>query len=139
MLRLVFTATLRLLLTLTPLVTGCATAPTGEARAQADYGTEIAQADAERLALALLGSYLKDPGSAQIAWAPVQRGWIKEPAVNGGATRFGYVLEARVNAKNSYGVYTGAKLFRFLFFNGQLVSAHVPQELQGLPYMGKIR
>jgi hypothetical protein len=139
MLRIVFTATL-LLLTLTPLLTGCATAPTGEALAQADYGTEITQADAEQLASALLGAYLKDPASAQIVWAPVQRGWIKEPIINGGAMRFGYLLEARVNAKNSYGGYTGAKPFRFLFFNGNLVSAHAQQELRGGgAYMGKIR
>jgi hypothetical protein len=137
--RTIFTAILLLLLTLTPLVTGCATAPTGETLAQADYGTEITQADAERLAVAFLETYLKDPGSAQIKWAPVQRGWIKEPLVDGGATRFGYLLDGRVNAKNSYGAYTGAKPFRFLFFNGQLVSAHAQQDVRGTPYMGKIR
>ena len=54
--------------------------------------------------------------------------------------RFGYLLEARVNAKNSYGGYTGAEPFRFLFFDGNLVSAHAQQELRGGgAYMGKIR
>jgi hypothetical protein len=103
---------------------GCATAPTSEQLAMANYGTPIEQADAEQRAKNYLQTALKDPYSAQIRWAPVERGWMREAPIHGGALKFGYILNAGINAKNSYGGYTGEKAYRFLFINGNLESVY---------------
>ncbi len=128
---------------LTTLVACAATMPTQDQLAAADYGAPITQSAAEQQALGLLRTILKDPYSAQIEWSSVQTGWIREAPIHGGALRFGYILSASVNAKNSYGGYTGFKPYQFLFFNGDLVSAYSQQELRGsygsAPYMGKIK
>ena len=129
--------------TLVILVSGCASkTPTVEELAKADYGAPISQQEAEARASALLKRYLKDPDSAKIEWGAVQTSWIREAPIHGGQLRFGYLLTANINAKNSYGAYTGYKPFQFLFFNGSLVSAYAQQEVRdsygSIPYMGKI-
>jgi hypothetical protein len=110
--------------------------------AKADYGAPISQAEAEAKASAFLKRHLKDPDSAKIEWGTVQTGWIRDAPINGGQLRFGYVLDANINAKNSYGAYSGYKPYKFLFFNSSLVSAYAQQELRdsygSTPYMGKI-
>ncbi|HXK40724.1 MAG TPA: hypothetical protein VJ046_01330 [Candidatus Paceibacterota bacterium] len=121
------------------LVSGCASAPpTNEELANADYGLPISQQEAEEKACIFLKRYLKDPDSAKIEWGTVQTGWIREAPILGGQLRFGYLLTANVNAKNSFGGYTGYKPYQFLFFNGSIVSVYAQQELSGTPYMGKI-
>ncbi len=47
-------------------------------------------------------------------------------------------LMGNINAKNSYGGYTGYKTYEFLFYNGAILSAYAEQELEGHTYMGKI-
>ena len=126
--------------TLLILVSGCARTPTVEDLAKADYGAPISQAEAEAKASAFLKRHLKDPDSAKIEWGTVQTGWIRDAPINGGQLRFGYVLDANINAKNSYGAYSGYKPYKFLFFNSSLVSAYAQQELRdsygSTPYMG---
>jgi len=124
-------------------VSGCATTPpTPDDLARADHGSWISQEEAIAKASAFLKTHLKDPDSARIEWQPLEKGWIREAPIHGGTLRFGYVLNANINAKNSFGAYVGYKPYRFLFFNGTVVSAYGQQELRGsyggIPYMGKI-
>lgn len=115
----------------------CATMsmPTPEQRAAADYGAPIAQADAEAAAVAFLATKLKDPDSAKYSWMPIHQGFIKDGIVYGGNTYYGYELDGYVNSKNSYGGYTGAMPFVFLFQNGNLVKATHQQNTSYGPIM----
>ena len=122
---------------------GCATGPpTTEELAAADYGTMISQEDAEPLANAWLDTHLKDPLSAQKRWKPLYKGWLREAPIHGGSLRFGYRLEGEINARNSFGGYTGFKPYIFMFHNGKIVSIYGQQELRGsygsTPYIGKL-
>lgn len=128
---------------LVALLAGCASAPpTPDQLASADYGSPVSQKEAQAKASAFLRRYLKDPDSANIEWGTVGTGWVREAPIYGGTLRFGYVLEANINAKNSFGGYTGYRPYRFLFYNGSLISAYGHQELRGstgnTAYMGKI-
>jgi hypothetical protein len=111
------------------LVTGCASMPpTPEELARADYGPQISQEDAEAKAMGFLRQYLKDPESAKVEWGTVQKGWMREARIYGGQLRFGYILSANINAKNSFGGYTGYKAYQFTFFNGSIVSIYAQKE-----------
>ncbi len=103
---------------------GCATAPTQEELAKADYGTPISQAEAEVKARAVLQQVLHRPDSAQIAFQPIYTGYVREHLFQGGKVRFGYILPAEVNTKNFLGFDTGYLPYMFLFFNGEIVSAY---------------
>lgn len=129
---------------LIPLLVGCATgSPTAEELVAADYGAPISQQDAEALANAWLDGHLKDPLSAQKRWKPMYTGWFREAPIHGGALRFGYRLDGEINAKNSFGGYTGFKPYNFMFHNGSIISVYGQQELRGsygsTPYMGKLQ
>lgn len=103
-------------------VAGCASAPTAAEQASADYGPPIAQADAEIQAREYLRTRLKDPMSAVYEFGTVYRGW--RAGGMGRPTAYGYILEAKVNAKNAFGGYTGLKPYQFLFRNGAVAVAY---------------
>ncbi|MBS0160742.1 MAG: hypothetical protein JSS26_19350 [Nitrospira sp.] len=95
--------------------------PTEAAQSAADYGTSIEQSAAQQLAESWLTLHLKDSESARYQWGVVQRGYTKDPLISGGAVNYGYLLPVLVNAKNSYGGYTGFEQWGFLFHNGTLL------------------
>ena len=106
------------------LLSGCIGGPpTAAELAKADYGSPITQQQAELIVNQWLKSNLKDPESAKIEWGVVQKGWIREAIISGSQLKFGYLLKANVNAKNSFGGYTGYKACNFVFKNNQLILA----------------
>jgi hypothetical protein len=107
---------------------GCAGPPTAEELAAADFGALISQENAESLADAWLDNYLKDPFSAQKRWQPLERGWIREAPIDGGSLIFGYRLAGEINAKNSFGAYTGFKTYIFMIRNGEMVGVYQPSD-----------
>jgi len=125
------------------LLSACATGPpTREELSSADYGSPISQQNAEAQAKQFLRRHLKDPDSAIYEWNPVYRGWMRDAPIHGGGLRFGYILYGNVNAKNSFGGYTGLKPYNFVFYDGNIISVYAQKELRGsygsTPYMGKI-
>lgn len=92
--------------------------PTAEELAAADYGPPITQEAAVAQALTWLQGNLKDPDSLKATWEDVRRGWIQYWV--GEQLFFGYVLTGSINAKNSYGGYSGPREFRFVFYGGKL-------------------
>lgn len=102
-------------------LSGCAAPPTQQEIASADYGVVISQADAEAKAKEVLARTLKDPYTAQLAFGSLYKGYSLTAPLQGRKASYGYMLDVMVNAKNSYGGYTGAKPYRFMFRNGQLV------------------
>lgn len=88
--------------------------PTQEQAAAADYGpapeTYKAQADA------YFNENLFDPFSAQIEYSAIEKGWwYFQPNLGVARLKFGWVLHAKVNAKNRMGGYVGWKAYKFCF------------------------
>jgi hypothetical protein len=98
---------------------GCATPPTQQEIASADYG--VYPKDYEEIIKSYMNGILKDPMSAQYTFlgAP-QIAWTSF-----GGRKFGYGTCVRINAKNSFGGYTGNHLSYFLIRNGSVVTALV--------------
>lgn len=104
------------LISLISLVAGCASQPTVQELASADYGPT--PRNYQGTVTTYMQSILKDPESARY-------GFYIEP-VKGYAGRnriYGWATCVMVNAKNSFGGYTGAKQYFFLIKN-DLVAFH---------------
>lgn len=121
------------LIALIPVVlVGCASAPpTQQELASADYGRAISQQAAQDLAQTYLRGALKDPLSAQYEWGQVQRGWVKDSPLQGGKATFGYTLNVKINARNSFGGYVGFKPYMFVFRNEMLVQVWAENDIGG--------
>jgi hypothetical protein len=100
---------------------GCASGPTPQDIARADYGTPVGQQQAEERIKQYFNGTLKDPYSAQYQFSQVEKGYVVGSAFEGKGLSAGYLISVNVNAKNSYGGYTGNKGYQFLFQNGVLV------------------
>ena len=109
------------------IVAGCAIQPTKDEIAAADYGAP--PTDHRTQIENYFSSSLKDPES-------VRYGEISEPRKghasianrwSGWSNVFGYHVDASINAKNSYGGYTGYKRYSFLFRDGKLIQVVTPQ------------
>lgn len=63
---------------------------------------------------------LKDPYSAQYKFLPTFKGYSQDGpwSQSGGKVTFGWVSPVLVNAKNSYGGYTGDQKYVFIFSGG---------------------
>lgn len=66
----------------------------------------------------LMSNLLKDPNSAIYEFGAPKKGYTKDGWGAGGKIHFGYVVPVYVNAKNSYGGYSGKKLYYYLFSEG---------------------
>lgn len=109
---------IHILVALLVFVAGCYHVPSPQELASADYGRY--PDNYSELIKTCLDHALKDPMSAQISFtsAPV-KGWLNKPVPKGGGIEaYGYWIDATVNAKNSYGGYTGSYPYRFFINNG---------------------
>lgn len=100
-------------------ITGCAPKPPSSvAISTANYGS--LPADYQDQIKNYMNAALKDPESARYTFLPTFKGYSQDgsmSATNGGIT-FGYVAPVLVNAKNSYGGYTGNQRYVFMFSGG---------------------
>lgn len=105
--------------------TGCNTGiPSFEEQARADYGQSITNDNARQLAEGFFQQVLKDPTSAQYKWNKVHRGFFRAPLIMGAGVTYGYILYVSVNAKNSYGGYTGYSRYSFLFRDSRITQVY---------------
>jgi len=102
-------------------VTACATMPTEEEMAKADFGAYMTQTECENSARKVMNILLKDPGSAQYQFGKCKKQGFSSVPILRLPKQYGYAIEFTVNAKNSFGGYTGAKRYLFLFKNGILL------------------
>lgn len=67
-----------------------------------------------------MNSILKDPESARYTFQPTFKGYSQDGSMSdsSGGVRYGYVAPVLVNAKNSYGGYTGNQQYVFMFSGG---------------------
>lgn len=105
-----------IVIVLTMFIFGCTTPPTQKQLDAADYG---AYPDSyKEIIKNYLDRSLKDPESAKIEYIFSPRtAWNKL----GGDLKFGYSVCVNVNAKNSYGGYTGFQRHYFLIKNGSVI------------------
>lgn len=110
------------------LLAGCAAMPTQDEIASLDYGQPISRNDAMAAVKSRASQFLKDPSSAQYDCGNVSTGWVKGRTALGGGMAAGYTMDCAINAKNSFGGYTGAKSYKFIFHDGQIirVMAYLP-------------
>jgi hypothetical protein len=80
---------------------------------KANYGTP--PSDYEARITGFMQQRLKDPESARYQFGHPQKGWCKDGLIYGGKSHFGWIIPVRVNAKNSFGGYTGFQSYFFLF------------------------
>lgn len=107
-------------------VVGCVTAPTPAQLTAADYGAVPTRyEDGIR---AYFDSTLKDPSSIQYREVTVpQKGYVQAAPIAGGGITYGWLVNATINGKNSYGAYVGFKTYSFLFRGDELVNTAVPE------------
>jgi hypothetical protein len=106
-------------------LSGCAsgppTAPNGGALSDSDYGEPPNNVD--DLIAAYLRDKLKDPYSAQIERVAGPGRTYQKASLLGPST-YGWGICFRVNAKNSFGGYTGFRTHVIVFRNGSIVRSH---------------
>lgn len=71
-------------------------------------------------------SVLKDPSSAQLQWTELQRAIIPS-GIASPTPQLIWLSTVNVNAKNSYGGFTGAKPYKFAWVNGELFALATPR------------
>lgn len=103
-------------------LSGCATLPTAEEVAAADFGSE--PTDHEEIVRTYYGNTLRDPDSAQYRTITNPRQYWLGDRFNG--AQYGYLVCVTLNAKNAYGAYVGYKTDGLLIRNGTVV-LHVPE------------
>lgn len=111
------------------LATGCASvrAPTEAEMAVADYGAEP-QHYLDSIH-AYFNQTLKDPASIQYRLVTMpEHGYTHFSNAFTGRTLYGWLVRAEINAKNSYGGYTGFQTYQFLFRGDQLVNVTTPDD-----------
>jgi hypothetical protein len=109
-------------------ISGCATAPSADEEARADYGEM--PTDFQTPIKAYLDQNLKDPASVQLRnWTIPVKSWIRDAPIAGRALHFGWVVNVDVNAKNSYGGYRGFQTYQFMLHGNMIVNEVTPQDL----------
>jgi hypothetical protein len=98
---------------------------TSEQAANADYGPF--PDNYEEIVRNYFNKSLFDPYSAHIKVEAPHKGYCKKaPIAGGGLDKFGYIVVARVNAKNKYGAYVGENAYRLLIKNGEVIKEFDP-------------
>src|SRR5947209_7164870 len=95
-------------LLLAVLLAGCAAAPapSKQQTAAADYGPY--PSNYREIVNAWIKHSMKDPYSVRDVQVGVpEKFWITDPPLLGGKTIYGYMIAVGLNAKNSFGAYTG--------------------------------
>jgi hypothetical protein len=91
---------------------GCATKPTDMELSRGRTAIQpSSQTAAESAVVKYFENTLKDPESARYTFRPTINSWL----ASGSLRRFGWFMCGTVNAKNSYGGYTGQHMFLAYF------------------------
>ena len=97
---------------------GCASVPSMEQQAAADYGRVMSADECVSVTEQTISRLLKDPGSAQYRHSPCIRGYWSSVPILGMRAAFGYFQQGEINAKNSFGGYVGFRQYQILMKNG---------------------
>lgn len=105
----------------TLILVGCAAPPTQDQISSAYYGDK--PDDYQEMIKGYIKATLKDPDSAKFTWLnDPKKGWYMWR----GKTKYGWVVCVAVNAKNSYGGYTGNKAYYHLLQGNNIIEVVPP-------------
>lgn len=110
----------------------------------ADYGPIPSKSHQEQIR-STMETLLKDPESAKYRFSSPKKDWIPryhfDPVIKGQPRLHGYLfgwkIDFGINAKNSYGGYTGENPYMAFFENGELRGIFKPgthKDIFGYPY-----
>ena len=102
---------------------GCTVSPTADQLAAADCGPRPSDSDAEQLIKSWMDANLKDPMSAQYQFLPLKKDCY---LLNGMTRYYAWSKGTLVNAKNSYGGYTGSQPYIFYFRGNEITLYATP-------------
>ncbi len=94
---------------------------------RAELGPAPNRIRAESVAHQFLMATLKDPMSAVIQYLDIGKSWYRTSGF--AAPKFAWSLGVSVNAKNSYGGYTGAQMYWFYFIGENWVATGAPTQV----------
>ena len=106
-------------------IAGCAMPPSTEQISRHNFGNPPVYY--QEAIINYFNDVLKDPGSATYAFGKPERYWLRHGNLVENELRFGYLVKVWVNAKNSFGGYTGKQLHGFLF-NGERIVLHLESQ-----------
>lgn len=102
-----------LLVFLSFIITGCATAPDRSAAQNAYYGQKPNEQEKIEIITEYIKNSLIDPDSLRLRCSNPRKGWARR--FYSDPVTFGYVFACYANAKNRFGGYAGETLYVFLF------------------------
>jgi hypothetical protein len=102
-------------------LSACASGPTVKELTNANYGRDMKAEECVKIAEELISNNLKDPGSAHYKNQPCFKGYWKSAPLFGQSLQFGWLQKGEVNAKNSFGGYTGFSPYMVLIRDGSAV------------------
>lgn len=104
-------------------IVGCASAPSREQLESGDYGADLSSQECESIVKTHVLSRLKDPDSAKFRFdSACEKGYVSSAPLLGREAQLGWRQTGFVNAKNSFGGYTGFNKFEALMRDGEVVS-----------------
>ena len=98
--------------------------PSAQEVANADFGGPApSRQQVQNQVVAVVKSKLKDPESGKVQIGDIRRGWLSVPDKPGTSAQlmYGWFVDVQVNARNSFGGYTGFQTWLFMFRDGQVV------------------
>jgi len=93
--------------------------PTPEQIANAYYGREMTNDECAKLSRQEAQKILKDAPSAKYKYGVCRKSHM---FLGGHGTLFGYIFPVEINAKNSFGGYTGYDLYYFVNRDGRVIA-----------------
>lgn len=99
----------------------CASAPTAEQLASANYGRDMSPQECVSIAEQVVANALKDPSSAQFRHENCIKGYWSSVPILGMPIEYGWFQQGEVNAKNSFGGYVGFAPYQVLIRDGRAV------------------
>jgi len=92
-----------------------------------NFGTNGCPDDYKEQIKKSMSRILKDPSSAKYQFSNCKKGRLFVGWLNGGSM-YGYLAKALINAKNSFGGYTGNSKYYFIFQNGKIKRWNKPDQ-----------
>ncbi|AMO82119.1 MULTISPECIES: lipoprotein [Hafniaceae] len=103
------------------LLSGCMATPSLTETTSANYGQ--LPSDYKEMIQNDISYALKDPDSAKYEFGEPRKAYLQGGIAENFKMYYGWVIPVSVNAKNSYGGYTGFKKRYYMFSNGQIFDA----------------
>ena len=111
----------KMILSLAAIVLTSCAAPSKQEVAAADYGPY--PSNYRELVNAWIKRSMKDPYSVRdVQMGEPEKFWVAEAPILGGKKTYGYMIAVALNAKNSFGAYTGRQAYQLQIREGRVIA-----------------